>query len=89
MRFDVGSTNSAGQITTAPDRVQVVEFHARSNNTGAVYVGRSDVSTINGRELPPGESYRLNFANGTVSFSDWHVAFEYAGDYIDWTVILP
>jgi hypothetical protein len=69
-----------------------IEFHARSNNAGLVYFGRSDVSTTNGRELAAGEATTLNFGtdreDGTVEFNFFYVTIGTGGDRIDWTVIL-
>jgi len=88
VRYDSG-TSSGGQITTSLDRVQVIEFHARTTNAGSMYVGRADVSTTNGRELPPGESFTINFATperqGSVSFDSFWLA---GSDDVDWTVVL-
>ena len=85
--FDIGSTSTAGQVLDAPDRVQTVEWHARAKNAGMVYMGRSDVSTTNGREITPGESWEPNLGQGSGPFSLWYVAFEVSGDIVDWTII--
>ncbi len=57
MRVKGGTASSSGQLSVIEDttialaRVLSIEFHARSDNAGAVYFGESDVSASNGREL--------------------------------------
>lgn len=50
-------------------------------------VGISNVSLTNGREIPPGEPYALNFDKGSVRFSIFRASFEVAGDQLDWSII--
>lgn len=96
MRFDSGTASSTGQISNTTDKVLSIEFHARSDNTGAVYFGRSDVSSTNGRELLAGEVAILDFSDGnsnpsrsagSVLFNTFYVAVT-GNAKIDWTVIL-
>jgi hypothetical protein len=99
VRFDAGTTDvpTAGtrvQVSNTKNRVLIIEFHARDGNTGNIYVGISDVSATNGRELSPGEAVAINFT-GATSQSDGSVLFEVFfvdaatnGDDVDWTVIL-
>ncbi len=74
--------------------VVVIEFHARSNNEGNVYVGGSDVTPINGREIPPGDSFVLNFAlpdvarhAGRVLLSSFYAVCA-GGDALDYAAII-
>jgi len=96
MRFDSGTASSSGQISNTTDRVLSIEFHARSDNAGAVFFGRSDVSITNGRELLAGEVAVLDFSDGnsnpsspagSVLFNTFYVTVT-GGSKIDWTVIL-
>lgn len=92
MRFDIGSTTATGRISNTRDKVLAIEFHARSDNTGLVYFGRSDVSATNGRELAAGEAAALNFSDtgeqGSVEFRFFYVTIGTGTNRIDWTVIL-
>lgn len=102
MRFKGGTASSTGQLSVIEDttiasaRVLSIEFHARSDNVGAVYFGESDVSAIDGRELLAGEVVILDFSDGnsnpaspagSVLFSTFYVAVT-GNAKIDWTVIL-
>lgn len=102
MRVKVGTASSSGQLSVIEDtsiasaRVLSIEFHARSDNAGAVFFGESDVSATNGRELLAGEVVILDFSDGnsnpsspagSVLFSTFHVAVTGKAK-IDWTVIL-
>ena len=40
-----------------------IVFKARNDNTGTCYLGGSDVSSIDGMSLVPGESIQLELAN--------------------------
>lgn len=96
MSFRIGTFSGSGRIADEDDNavVQVAEFHARSGNGGSVYVGNSDVTTINGREIPPGESFVLNFHlpderqhAGRVLLSSFYAVCT-GGDRVDWSVIV-
>ena len=82
MRLVVG-TATGGQVKNTKDRVRVIEFHARSDNKNSVYVGTSDVSATNGRELVPGESvtFRMDLAirDGSVTFDTFHTSVSGSG----------
>jgi hypothetical protein len=90
MVFDSGTATSSGQVTTSVERVRSIEWHARSGNTASVYVGVSDVSSTNGRELEPGEAVTWNFSlvkqDASVTFSSFYVDIA-GGDKVDWSVI--
>lgn len=62
MQMDIGTKTGSGQVLDSSLQAMVIEFHARSTNEASAYVGTSDVSAVNGRELPPGESFTMNFA---------------------------
>lgn len=94
MRVDIGTATASGVISDTNDVVVVIEFHARSDNLHSAYVGRSNVSVTNGRELAPGESFALNFAlpdigrhAGSVLFSQFYANLQ-GGDALDWAVIM-
>lgn len=88
MRVDFGTATSGGVISNTNDRILCIEFHARSSNESPVYVGVSDVTSENGRELPPGESVKLDFGpNGSVLYSNFYVSLP-SGGKVDWTVII-
>ena len=94
MKLDVGTATGNGVISDSNDQVLVIEFHARSDNEHSVYVGISDVSEDNGRELPPGESTTWNFALPDIARHAGYILFSkiYAvvrsGDGLDYTAII-
>ena len=67
------------KVTTAGTRVQASHkgnfatavFKARSDNTGDVYLGGSDVSSTDGMTLTPGESIQLQLANPVSTAQFW------------------
>ena len=67
------------KVTAAGTRVQAAHkgnlstavFKARSDNTGDVYLGGSDVSSTDGMTLIPGESIQLHLANPVSSAQFW------------------
>jgi hypothetical protein len=71
-------TSSGGQVKNSDDRIKAVEFHARSDNGNSAYVGDKDVSSNNGRELVPGESFQFDFSlvnkEGSVPFSELYIS---------------
>lgn len=94
MKLKIGTVTGNGVISDTNDPVLVVEFHARSGNEASAYVGISDVSETNGRELPPGESFTLNFAlpdtgrsSGSLLFSKLYANIR-AGDSLDYAAII-
>ena len=46
-------------------------FKARNDNTGACYLGGSDVSATDGMSLVPGESIQLELANAISTSQFW------------------
>jgi len=84
-RFDAGTQNGTGQISTLVARVKSINFQARTTNTGSVYVGRSDVTVNNGYELKPGKDITLNFDDGSELFNAFYTA---GAGQVDWVVIL-
>lgn len=94
MKLDVGTASGSGVISDTNDAVLTIEFHARSENKHSVYVGLSDVSETNGRELPPGEFTTWNFAlpdtgrsSGSVLFSKIYASIR-SGDLLDYVAII-
>lgn len=96
MSFRIETVSATGRIVAESDNahVQVIEFHARSTNALPVYVGESDVSDNNGREIPPGESFVMNFAlpdyrqhAGRVLLSQFYVQTT-GGDKVDWAAVI-
>ena len=67
------------KVTAAGTRVQAghkgnfmtAVFKARSDNTGDVYLGGSDVSSSDGMTLTPGESINLQLANPVSTAQFW------------------
>ena len=67
------------KVITAGTRVQASHkgnfktavFKARSDNTGDVYLGGSDVSSTDGMTLTPGESIQLQLANPVSTAQFW------------------
>jgi len=74
---------STGQVQTASRPVRALEFHANSANVESVRVGGSDVSAINGREVPPGESFTPDFEPGVTDIDTFYVHLSGSGDSID------
>ena len=52
----VATPGTAVAVATSGNAITAVSFRARTNNTGAVYVGDSGVSSSNGYRLEPGDS---------------------------------
>ena len=67
------------KVTAAGTRVQAsykgnfrtAVFKARSDNTGDVYLGGSDVSSTDGMTLTPGESIQLQLAEPISTTQFW------------------
>ena len=96
MSIRIATFTGNGRIVDESDNahVIVIEFHARSDNSGNVYVGGSDVTTINGREIVPGDSYVLNLSlpdvarhAGRVLLSSFYALCP-GGDSVDWSAII-
>jgi hypothetical protein len=71
--------NGQSTVTTAGTQVQLnststgvvtVSIKALSTNTGVIYVGDSNVSSSNGRELQIGESIDIDIANLNLIYID-------------------
>lgn len=94
MQTDIATKTGSGQISSEALQVMVIEFHARSTNLNPVYVGMSDVSNSNGRELPPGEAFTLNYAlayeldrrHPDILLSQFYV-WQSGDDALDWSGI--
>ncbi len=86
----MGSVSSGGRIAKGDDAnnaISVVEFHARSTNGSPVIVGRSDVSALNGTEIPPGESLTIDLEGGSVLFNVFFATVP-TGNILDWTIVM-
>jgi hypothetical protein len=90
VQFDSGTVTATGQISSVSDRIHVIELHARSDNSNNCYVGVSDITMTNGRELEPGEAVKWDFGlmkqEATVPFNIFYVHLV-GVDKVDWTVI--
>ena len=94
MKIRIGTATGGGKVVDSNDPVLVIEFHARSDNGGSVYVGMSDVAENNGRELPPGESFTIDCSitdtgrsSGSVILSKFYVVAS-GGNKVDYTAII-
>ena len=93
MRFDAGTTDvpSAGtavQLSNSVDRVVWIRVSARTGISGALYFGRSDVSSSNGYELSANDYLEIDFRPGSEAFSAFYVDASANGNDLDWAVIL-
>jgi len=82
-------------LSDTADPVKHIQFQARDDNTGRMFIGLSDVSaTVNGWELPIPVATRrtpmleLDFAPGTVLLNKFWVDSTVNGEIIDWVAIL-
>ena len=78
MQFDAGSKNlatagTAIQFKAVVRKVKAITFHARSTNTGQVFVGGSDVTATNGYELSAFQAVSLTFNEGSDSLTDFYM----------------
>lgn len=64
------------------DNVKTVTFKARSDNTGDVYLGGSDVSSTDGMTIIPGESVVIEVRN-PVSTSQFYADAANNNDQVD------
>ena len=96
MSLRIDTVSASGRIVAESDNahVLVIEFRARSDNSGYVYVGDSGVTSESGREIAQGETFTLNFAlpdigrhAGRVLLSSFYVSLG-GGDKVDWTAII-
>ena len=93
MRFDAGTTDvpSAGtavQLSNTVDRVVWIRVSARTGISGAVYFGRSDVSSSNGYELSANDHVEIDLRPGSEAFSAFYAAASTNGNDLDWAVLL-
>ena len=88
MRFINDTATGNGRLKNTRDSVMVIEFHARFDNTGYVYVGESDVTTLKGREIPAGESVTWNLGDGSILLNTIYAHIGTPGDKLDWTAFL-
>jgi hypothetical protein len=100
MRYDSGTVDvptagTAVQVLNVNERVVWIRFSARHANTNGVYVGISDVSATNGRELRPPEEaeesaltsqteYRPGDFDSTLKMDKFYVDADTNGNDIDW-----
>ena len=93
MSVIISTASGVGALSTGNEVVVVIEFKARVGNTSNAYIGTSGMSSGDGRELAPGDSYVINFSlpdvgrhAGRVLLSSLYTDIR-AGDYVDYTVI--
>lgn len=89
MRLLIGTVSAGDRPSTKAHDVEVIEFHARSTNEDPVYVGNSDVTTENGRELTPDSIVVIRLADLPTGASIKLNTFYTAGKgKIDWVAIV-
>ena len=93
MRFDAGATDvlSAGtavQLSNSVDRVVWIRVSARTGISGALYFGRSDVSSSNGFELSANDYLEIDLSPGSAAFSAFNADASTNGNDLDWVVLL-
>ena len=88
---DIPTVGVRVQLLNTTDRVRWIRFHARNGNTGAVYVGDSNVSSTRGRELTPNATAEFEFRitrEGSVAMNVWYADTATNGNDVDWEAIL-
>ena len=78
----VATPGTAVAVATSGNAITAVSFRARTDNTGAVYVGDSGVSSSNGYRLEPGDELNLSFRE-TIDLRRFFVDADTAGDGVD------
>ena len=78
----VATPGTAVAIATSGNAITAVSFRARTDNTGAVYVGDSGVSSSNGYRLEPGDELNLSFKE-TIDLRRFFVDADTANDAVD------
>ncbi|MCI0872496.1 MAG: hypothetical protein J4O07_11865 [Chloroflexi bacterium] len=78
----VATPGTAVAVATSGNAITAVSFRARADNTGAVYVGDSGVSSSNGYRLEPGDELNLSFKE-TIDLRRFFVDADTASDSID------
>ncbi len=78
----VTSPGTAVAVVSSGNAISAVSFRARSDNTGAVYVGDSDVDSTNGYRLEPGDELTLSFRE-TIDLRRFFIDADTANDSAD------
>ena len=78
----VATPGTAVAVATSGNAITAVSFRARTDNTGAVYVGDSGVSSSNGYRLEPGDELSLSFKE-TIDLRRFFVDADTANDAVD------
>lgn len=78
----VASPGTAVAVATSGNAISAVSFRARTDNTGAVYVGDSGVTSSNGYRLEPGDELNLTFRE-TIDLRRFFVDADTANDGVD------
>ncbi|MEE8046507.1 MAG: hypothetical protein V3T49_06690 [Dehalococcoidia bacterium] len=78
----VTSPGTAVAVVSSGNAISAVSFRARSDNTGAVYVGDSDVDSTNGYRLEPGDELTLSFRE-TIDLRRFFIDGDTANDSAD------
>lgn len=78
----VATPGTAVAVATSGNAITAVSFRARTDNTGAVYVGDSGVSSSNGYRLEPGDELNLSFRE-TIDLRRFFVDADTANDAVD------
>ena len=78
----VATPGTAVAVATSGNAISAVSFRARTDNTGAVYVGDSGVTSSNGYRLEPGDELNLTFRE-TIDLRRFFVDADTANDGVD------
>ncbi|MQF70438.1 hypothetical protein FIL92_00430 [SAR202 cluster bacterium AD-812-D07_MRT_10900m] len=78
----IASPVTAVAVATSGNAISAVSFRARTDNTGAVYVGDSGVTSSNGYRLEPGDELNLTFRE-TIDLRRFFVDADTANDGVD------
>ena len=70
-------------VATSGSAITAVSFRARTDNTGAVYVGDSGVTSSNGYRLEPGDELNLAFKE-TIDLRRFFIDADTASDGVDY-----
>ena len=79
----VATPGTAVAVATSGNAITAVSFRARTDNTGAVYVGDSGVTSSNGYRLEPGDELNLSFRE-TIDLRRFFVDADTASDGVDY-----
>jgi len=83
---DIKTFTGSGRISNSTRHVYVIEFHARSDNDASVYAGITDITVDVSRELPPNDTFKLNFGDGSVELKVFY-GITTGSDKLDWSII--